>query len=62
MKAAYKSTESLALSLSTEGMMAISRGIGGNTGDGDKRIDGDTQVLSGEGNGSSSVIWNGADN
>ncbi len=62
MKAAYKSPASVALRLNTEGMMAISRNIGGNTGGGDKRIDGDTQVLSGEGNGSSTVIWNNADN
>ena len=62
MKAAYKSPASVALRLSTEGMMAISRNIGGNTGGGDKRIDGDTQVLSGEGNGSSTVIWKSTDN
>ncbi len=61
MKKTYSTPASTAVSLRTEGLMATSSlRLGSSSGEGgttNKKVEGEGQVLSGEGNGASSGIW-----
>ncbi len=61
MKKTYHAPASTAVTLRTEGLMATSLNIGGGSSSGEggttTKVEGENQVLSGEGNGASSGIW-----